>query len=63
MSDRHKMIAYVSSQLPDGESTVTLGGDSTSRITAHVRVMGDDIEIFSDRPEWVTLREVYGQLR
>ncbi len=57
------MIAFISSQLPDGEGTVALGGDSTGRTTAHVRVLGDDIEIVSNDPEWVTLREVYGQLR
>jgi excisionase family DNA binding protein len=63
MSDRQKMIRFISSQLPHGEGVVTLGGDSTGWINAHVRVMGDDIEIISDWPEWVTLREVYCQLR
>lgn len=63
MSDRSKMIRFISSHLPDGEGLVTLGWDGDGPITAHVRVLGDDVEIASNCPEWVTLREVYDQLR
>jgi hypothetical protein len=63
MSDERKMIDLISSQLPDGEGTVPLGGNSEGQIVANIRIVGDDIEIVSNCPEWVTLREVYEHFR
>jgi len=39
------MISFISSQLPEGERSVVLGGDPGGQIVAHVSVAGDDIEI------------------
>lgn len=63
MSDRRKRISFISSQLPEADRTVVLGGNPGGQIVAHVRVVGDDIEIASNCPEWVTLREVYEHFR
>jgi len=63
MSDRQRMISFISSQVPEGERSVVLGGDPGGQIVAHVMVVGDDIEIASNCPEWVTLREVYEHFR
>ncbi len=63
MSDRQRMISFISSQVPEGERSVVLGGDPGSQIVAHVMVSGYDIEIASNCPEWATLREVYEHFR
>ncbi len=63
MSDRRKMIAFISSQLPHAERTVILGNGKGGQVVAHVMVAGDDIEIASNCPEWATLREVYDHFR
>lgn len=63
MSDRQRMISFISSQVLEGERSVVLGGDPGGQIVAHVMVYGDDIEIASNCPEWATLREVYEHFR
>jgi excisionase family DNA binding protein len=63
MSDRRRMIAFISSQLPEAERTVLLGDGPGGPVVAHLSVMADDIEIASNSPEWVTLREVYEHFR
>jgi excisionase family DNA binding protein len=63
MSDRRKMIDFISAQLPGGEDALVLAEGPSGQIVAHVAVAGDDIMIGSNCPEWVTLREVYAHLR
>jgi excisionase family DNA binding protein len=63
MSDRRKMIAFISSQLPHAERTIVLGNGKGGQVVAQVTVVGDDIEIASNCPEWATLREVYDHFR
>ncbi len=63
MSDRRRMIAFISSQLPEAERTVILGHGAGGPVVAQVVVAGNDIEIASNCPEWVTLREVYEHFR
>lgn len=63
MSDRQKMISFISSQVPEGERSVVLGDGPGGRIVAQVTVAGDGIEIASNCPEWATLREVYEHFR
>lgn len=63
MSDRRRMIAFISSQRPEAERTVLIGDGPGGPVVAHVSVMEDDIEIASNGPESVTLREVYEQFR
>lgn len=62
-SDRRKMIWFISSQLPEAERTVILGHGTGGPVVAQVVVAGNDIEIASNCPEWVTLREVYEHFR
>jgi excisionase family DNA binding protein len=57
------MMSFISSQLPDGERIVVLGGNSGRQISALVMAVGDEIEIATNCPEWVTLREVYEYFR
>jgi excisionase family DNA binding protein len=61
--DRRKMIEFIARQLPDGEATLVLASGPHGRLTATVAVRGDDLDIESNCPEWVTLREVYAHLR
>lgn len=61
--DRQKMIEFIARHMPDGEATLVLATGPHGRLTATVAVRGDDLEIESDCPEWVTLREVYAHLR
>ena len=63
MSDRRRMIAFISSQLPEAERTIVLGGGSGGQVVAHVMVARDGIEIASNCPEWASLREVYEHFR
>lgn len=65
MSDRAKMMQFISSQLPDGEGRLVLahGTSPGNDIIADVMVCGDDLDIQSNCPEWVTDREVYEHLR
>ncbi len=63
MSDRQRMISFISSQVPEGERSVVLGDGPGGRIVAQVTVAGDVIEIASNCPEWATLREVYEHFR
>lgn len=63
MSDRRRMIAFISSQLPEAERTIILGNGAGGPVVAQVLVAGDGIEIASNCPEWVTLREVYEHFR
>ena len=62
-SDRRKMIWFISSQLPEAERTVILGHGTGGPVVAQVVVAGNDIEIASNCPEWVTLRDVYEHFR
>jgi hypothetical protein len=48
MSDRQRMISFISSQVPDGERSVVLGDGPGGRVVAQVRVIGDGIEIASN---------------
>jgi excisionase family DNA binding protein len=50
-------------QFLEAERTVLLGDGPDGPVVAHVSVMADDIEIASNSPEWVTLREVYEHFR
>lgn len=61
--DRRKMIEFIARQLPEGEATLVLAAGPNGRLTATVAVRGDDLDIESDCPEWVTLREIYAHLR
>ena len=63
MSDRRKMIEFISRHLPDGEGVLVLASGPTGHITAIVTACGDGLEIESDCPEWVSVREVYEHLR
>lgn len=63
MSDRQRMVSFISSQVSDGEKSVVLGNGQGGQVVAHVMVAGDDIEIASNCPEWATLREVYDHFR
>lgn len=62
-NDRRKMIEYISRQLPDGEATLLLASGPYGHITATVAVRGDGLDIESNCPEWVSLRQVYEHLR
>jgi excisionase family DNA binding protein len=62
-SDRRRMIEFIGSQLPDGEATLLMASGGGDEITASVRLCGDDLEIESNLPEWVSVREVYEHLR
>lgn len=64
VSDRQKMIEFISSQMPNGEARLvlahgTIPGDD---IIADVTVYGDDLDIQSNCPEWVDVREIYDHL-
>jgi hypothetical protein len=61
-TDRQKMIDFISSQLPDGEATLMLASGPEGYVMAHIEVCGDDLEIASNCPEWVTVREIYEHL-
>lgn len=61
--DRRKMIEFISRQLPEGEATLVLASGPHGSITATVAVRGDGLDIESNCPEWVSLREVYEHLR
>ncbi len=58
-SDRRKMIDYISSQLPEGEGEFVLASGGDGDIIAKIMICGDNLEIESNCPEWVDLREVY----
>lgn len=62
-SDRQRMIEFIGSQLLDGEARLLLASGDGDEITASVRLCGDDLEIESNLPEWVSVREVYEHLR
>ncbi len=62
-SDRQKMIDFISTQLPDGEATLVLASGTDGHITATVAVRGDGLDMESNCPEWVSLRQVYEHLR
>ena len=62
-SDRQKMIDFISTQLPDGEATLVLASGTDGHISATVAVRGESLDIESNYPEWVSLREVYEHLR
>lgn len=57
--DQRKMITFISRMLPEGYGRLTLADD----ITAEVTVCGDFLEIESNCPEWVDVRQVYDHLR
>jgi hypothetical protein len=63
-TDRQKMVQFISSQLPDGEGRLILADGSRpgDDIIADVTVFGDDLEIQSNCPEWVSVREIYEHL-
>lgn len=62
-SDRQRMIEFIGSQLPDEEATLLMASGGGDGVTASVRLCGDDLEIESNLPEWVSVREVYEHLR
>jgi len=62
-SDKQRMIEFIGSQLPDGEATLLMASGEGVAITASVCVSGGDLEIESDLPEWISVREVYEHLR
>jgi hypothetical protein len=62
-SDRQKMVDFITGRLPDGEGTLVLGAGPGGPVSATVTVLGDDLELAPDCPEWVTVREVYEHLR
>lgn len=57
--DQRKMITFISRMLPEGYGRLTLADD----ITAEVTVCGDYLEIESNCPEWVDVRQIYDHLR
>jgi hypothetical protein len=57
--DQRKMITFISRMLPEGYGRVTLADE----ITAEVTVCGDYLEIESNCPEWVDVRQIYDHLR
>lgn len=62
-SDRQKMIDFIASQLPGGEGTLILAPGLGGSVIANVIVQGDELDIASNCPEWVSVREVYEHLR
>jgi hypothetical protein len=62
-TDRQKMIAFISRQLPDGEAMLVLASGPGGGVSAFVSVEGDGLDIISNCPEWVSVREVYEHLR
>ena len=63
MSDRRKMIEFISRHLPEGEGVLVLASGPSGPITAIVTACGDSLEIESNCPEWVSVHEVYEHLR
>jgi len=65
VNDRDKMIAFISSKLPSDECRLVLAHGTVpgDDIIADVTVYGDDLDIQSNCPEWVDVREVYYHLR
>ncbi len=62
-NDNQKMIDFISSQLPGGEATLILATGIGGSVIAYVTVQDDELEIESNCPEWVSVREVYEHLR
>lgn len=65
VKDRRKMIAYISSQLPDGEGRLFLaqGASAGEDIITDVTVYGDDLDIQTNCPDCITVHEIYDHLR
>jgi excisionase family DNA binding protein len=57
------MIDFVKSQLPEEETTLTLASGYGGHVSARVRVCGDELEVDSNVPGWVSVREIYDHLR
>ncbi|WP_437191379.1 hypothetical protein [Planctomicrobium sp. SH527] len=63
-NDHARMVGFIARMLPEGQATLVLAnGQPGDEVVADVTVCGDYLEIESNLPEWVSVREVYDHLR